>query len=293
MKIGFLGTGLMGLPMAKRLINANIPVIAYNRTTSKLQPLQEMGAEITTEAAAAIKNSEGIILMLSNAAAIEEVLLSPNSKLELQGKTIIQMGTISPSQSISISKKIMACGGEYLEAPVLGSIPEAETGKLIVMVGGNSQQFEKWRILLKNFSPDPLFIGEIGTAAALKLALNQLISALTSGFALSLGLVQRQGVNVELFMQILRQSALYAPTFDKKLSRMLDRNYANPNFPSKHLLKDTKLFIDEAKLSGLNTSSSEGVLQILEMAVKMNLADGDYSALFSAINPEDTRTKDS
>lgn len=292
MKVAFLGIGLMGLAMAKRLINANIPVVAYNRTPAKLAPLQEIGAEITTDAAEAIKISDCIILMLSNAAAIEEVVLSPNIRQELTGKTIIQMGTISPSQSINIREQIIPWGGEYLEAPVLGSIPEAETGKLIVMVGASNQQFEQWQNLLKNFSPEPLFIGEVGTAAALKLALNQLISALTSGFALSLGLVQRQGVNVELFMQILRQSALYAPTFDKKLSRMLDRNYANPNFPTKHLLKDTKLFIDEAKLSGLNTSSSEGVLNILEKAVTMNLADVDYSALFSAINPEDIIAED-
>jgi len=141
--------------------------------------------------------------------------------------------------------------------------------------------------LLKNFGSEPLHIGEIGAAAAVKLALNQLIASLTSTFALSLGFVQNQGVEVEKFMQILRQSALYAPTFDKKLQRMLDRNYENPNFPTKHLLKDTNLFLTEAKSEGLNVSSLEGIRQILEIAQNMGLADDDYSALFSAINPKD------
>jgi 3-hydroxyisobutyrate dehydrogenase len=87
-------------------------------------------------------------------------------------------------------------------------------------------------------------------------------------------------------MQILRNSALYAPTFDKKLQRMLDRNYSNPNFPTKHLTKDTDLFICEAKSVGLNVSSIEGVRQILEVAISQGLSEEDYSALFSAIAPE-------
>lgn len=87
-------------------------------------------------------------------------------------------------------------------------------------------------------------------------------------------------------MQILRDSALYAPTFDKKLQRMLDRNYSNPNFPTKHLMKDTDLFITEAKSAGLNISSIEGVCNILAMALNKSFSEDDYSSLFSAINPE-------
>jgi 3-hydroxyisobutyrate dehydrogenase len=129
-------------------------------------------------------------------------------------------------------------------------------------------------------------MGAVGSAAAAKLALNQLIASLTSAFALSLGFVQRQGVEVEQFMQILRQSALYAPTFDKKLQQMLDGNYANPNFPTKHLLKDTDLFLTEAQSVGLNVSSLEGVRKVLEMAQQLGLSDADYSSLFAAINPK-------
>jgi 3-hydroxyisobutyrate dehydrogenase len=127
----------------------------------------------------------------------------------------------------------------------------------------------------------------VGSAAAAKLALNQLIASLTSAFALSLGFVERQGVEVEQFMQILRQSALYAPTFDKKLQQMRDRNYANPNFPTKHLLKDTNLFLTEAQSIGLNVSSLEGVRKVLETAQQLGLSEADYSSLFSAITPEE------
>ncbi|WRH69034.1 MAG: NAD-binding protein [Planktothrix sp. GU0601_MAG3] len=111
------------------------------------------------------------------------------------------------------------------------------------------------------------------------------MASLTTAFALSLNFVQGQGVDIELFMEILRKSALYAPTFDKKLQRMLEENYQNPNFPTKHLLKDTNLFLKEATSMGLNTSSLEGVRAILEATQTLGKSDEDYSALFAAIKP--------
>ncbi len=125
----------------------------------------------------------------------------------------------------------------------------------------------------------------MGKAAAMKLALNQLIAALTAAFSLSLALVEAEDVEVDLFMKILRKSALYVPTFDKKISRMLDRNFANPNFPTKHLLKDTDLFLEEAKEIGLDIIGLEGTRKIIEKAIDKGFADDDYSAIFAAINP--------
>jgi 3-hydroxyisobutyrate dehydrogenase len=197
------------------------------------------------------------------------------------------MGTIAPTDSRAIRDEVVAAGGDYLEAPVLGSIPEAKAGKLIVMVGGSTEQFQQWLELLQHLGSEPLLIGNIGAAAAVKLALNQLIASLTAAFGLSLSFLQHQDIDISLFMQILRDSALYAPTFDKKLQRMLNRNFSSPNFPTKHLMKDTDLFIAEANLASLNVSGIEGVRRILEIALDMGLAEDDYSSLYSAINPEE------
>jgi 3-hydroxyisobutyrate dehydrogenase len=285
MNIGLIGTGLMGLPMANRLLEADLSVMVYNRTAEKIKPLAEKGSAIASSPEEVLSNCDCIFLMLTDANAIREVLFSESTDGQLSGRTIISMSTIAPSESQQICSEAIALGGEYIEAPVLGSIPEAKTGQLIVMVGSTPEQFQTWLELLKNFSPEPKFIGPVGTATTLKLALNQLIANLTTGFALSLGLIQQQGVNIEVFMEILRQSALYAPTFDKKLQRMIDRNFTNPNFPTKHLLKDTNLILSEAKSLGLNVSSLEGVRQILELAMTENLCDRDYSSLFNIVNP--------
>ena len=282
MKIGFIGTGLMGQPMVLRLLEANLDVTVYNRTPSKLEPLKDAGATIAETATDAIASTDCTILMLSDAAAIKELVLSASSK-HLTDRTLIQMGTIAPNQSKAINEAVTAAGGEYLEAPVLGSIPQVKTGDLIVMVGSTPDLFTRYQELLQNYSPKPIYVGEVGTASAMKLALNQLIAGLTSTFALSLSFVQRQGVDVEQFMDIVRDSALYAPTFDKKLSRMCDRNFANPNFPTKHLLKDTNLFLDSAGELNLNTSNLKGIKQIIEQAISLGLADGDYSAIYNAI----------
>ncbi|MBD1842830.1 NAD(P)-dependent oxidoreductase [Cyanobacteria bacterium FACHB-63] len=288
-KIGFIGTGLMGLPMAQRLITAGHSVTAYNRTAAKLESLT--GATIATSSSQAIAASDCVILMLTNAQAIAQTLLSDQAAL--QGRTVIQMSTIAPDESQAIRDRVVAAGGSYLEAPVLGSIPEARSGKLIVMVGAEVEQFEQWRSLLQTFGENPVLLGSVGSASTVKLALNQLIGSLTSAFAVSLGLVLRQNVEVEALMQILRQSALYAPTFDKKLQRMLDRDFENPNFPTKHLQKDINLFIEAARSADLNVASVEGVREILQGAIDQNLSELDYAALFSIVCPPESQNDQS
>jgi 3-hydroxyisobutyrate dehydrogenase len=281
-KIGFLGIGLMGLPMAQRLVDAGHSLTVYNRTASKLESLT--GAIVAHSPQEAIANSDCVILMLADASAIQDTLLSEAAKLA--GKTVIQMGTIAPLESQAIRDQVVAAGGDYLEAPVLGSTPEARSGSLMIMVGAESEQFDRWLPVLQILGSEPVLLGSVGSAAAVKLSLNQLIGSLTSAFAASLGLVAAQGVEVEAFMKILRQSALYAPTFDKKLQRMCDRDYSNPNFPTKHLQKDIKLFLTAAQSAELEVSNVEGVQKILDRAIVLGLSEADYSALFSAIVPD-------
>jgi 3-hydroxyisobutyrate dehydrogenase len=283
-EVGLIGTGLMGLPMAQRLVEAGEALIVYNRTSTKLEPLREAGVAIAPSPEALLQLCDCVVLMLTNAQAIREIILSESCRPLLSGKTVIQMGTIAPSESITIGNEIAAAGGDYLEAPVLGSIPEAKAGKLIVMVGASLGQFAQWQELLKCLGPDPILVGEVGVAAAMKLALNQLIASLTTAFATSLSFVQQQGGEAKDFMQILRQSALYAPTFDKKLQRMLDQNYADPNFPTKHLLKDTNLFLNEAASLHIDPSITATVAQILQRTVERGFADTDYAALYGTVS---------
>lgn len=274
--------------MALRLLSSGHQVWLYNRTASKLKPLELMGAIPCQSPLELAQSAEGIVLMLTDIGAIRELLLSTaiaSDPSPWAGRTVIQMGTIAPEDSQQLQQEFGQRGTHYIEAPVLGSIPEAKAGKLIVMVGAEPDQYRQWEPLLTCFGSTLHHVGPVGTAAALKLAMNQLIGALTTAFAESLGMVQRAGIDPDLFMDVLRRSALYAPTFDKKLRRMQTRNFADPNFPIKHLLKDLRLFVRTAEQLGLATAPVVSMEALLEQAVRDGMADDDYSALFNLVNP--------
>lgn len=283
LKVGLLGTGLMGQPMALQLQKCGFDVVAWNRSPEKLALLQQAGIEIASQPEDAIAATDITITMLSDAAAINAAVLA--NPAALSGKTILQMGTIAPAESRDLQAQIVAAGGDYLESPVLGSIPQVKAGSLILMVGASAKQFEQWLPILKCFGPEPELMGEVGTAAATKLAMNQLIGSLTAAFSMSLALAKKEGLNLEKFMTIVRESALYAPTFDKKLARMCDRNFANPNFPTKHLLKDMNLFVQAAENQSIDATVAAGVSQIAQKAIDQGLANEDYSAIYNAVHP--------
>lgn len=283
MKIGLLGTGLMGAPMALQLQRSGFEVVAWNRSPQKLIPLKEAEIRTVGSAAEAIASTELTITMLSDATAVQSALFKDSTALA--GHTILQMGTIAPDESRELHAEVQAAGGDYLESPVLGSIPQVKSGSLILMVGATPEQFERWQSVLKCLGPSPELMGPVGTAAATKLAMNQLIGSLTAAFSMSLGLAEKEGLDIEKFMSIVRESALYAPTFDKKLERMRARNFSNPNFPTKHLLKDMNLFVKAAQAQGIDATVAAGVSQVAKNAIAQGLANEDYSAIYSAINP--------
>lgn len=291
MKIGVIGTGLMGAPMTLRLLSCGHQVWVYNRTVAQLKPLELSGATVCQTPLELVQAVDAVVLMVANAEVIQTLLLEnlalnpeDNSPSPLGQCTLIQMGTISPGESQALHQVFTQMGATYLEAPVLGSIPEAKNGRLIVMVGAEPDQYKDWRPLLKSFGTSVYHVGPVGTAAALKLALNQMIGSMTTAFAQSLGLVQAYGIDVDTFMTVVRQSALYASTFDKKLPRMETRNFADPNFPAKHLLKDMGLFTEAAQAMGLETLAAESVRQLVEQAVEAGLGDDDYSSIFNIIS---------
>lgn len=283
MQIGILGTGLLGSEIAIRLKTQGFDVSAWNRTADKAAPLATVGIRLPPTAAAVVADANIVLLLLADAAAIDATLFADDTAPVLAGRTVVQMGTIAPAESRAVGERVAAAGGAYLEAPVLGSLPEAREGKLLVMAGGDAALYERCLPVLEALSQEPRHIGELGQAAALKLAMNQLIAGLTATFSLSLGLVRKAGLDVEQFMDVLRGSALYAPTFDKKLGKYLEHDYASANFPLKHLLKDVRLMEDVMGEAGLDTTLLAAVAAAAERGIEDGYGDGDYSALYEAL----------
>ncbi|MGE5410411.1 MAG: NAD(P)-dependent oxidoreductase, partial [Clostridiales bacterium] len=182
-----------------------------------------------------------------------------------------------------IMHQVEELNGHYIEAPVLGSITQVKEGKLIVMVGGNKDDYEKCKLLLSAFGPDIMYIGEVGKAAAVKIALNQMIASLTASFSLSLSIIMKENIDVEQFMSILRKSALYAKTFDAKLDNMINDNFSKVNFPAKHLLKDINLALGESESLGIEAVVLKAVREIVKRTIDSGSSDKDYSVMFNEI----------
>lgn len=283
MNIGLIGAGLMGKPMAIKIKQARFNIAIYNRTKEKAKDLQNEGIYSFNSVKELIEATDVILLVVSDYNAITNVLFTED--LSFENKTIIQMSTISPNESILLQNRINKLKGHYFEAPVLGSTPQIDERKLIVLIGGQEEDEKKYSKLFSSFSNKIVFIGEVGKASAIKLALNQLIASETAAFSMSLGYLRERNVDVEKFMDILRGSALYAPTFDKKLPNYLERDFSNPNFPLKHLLKDVRLMISQFNEGGINTLLLEGVEKVIRKGLDQKLSEKDYSSIYEVIHP--------
>ncbi len=284
MKTAVVGLGLMGSEIALRLRRQGLEVIGWNRGAERAAAARERGLAVAPTAASAIAAADLVILILSDAAAIEQTLFDDReAAAALPGRILVQMGTIAPGESRAIARRAASLGAHYLEAPVLGSLPEVREGRLIVMGGGEPALFDQCLPVLAVLGQEPRLIGPVGQGAALKLAMNQLIAGLTASFSLSLGLVRSEGIDVGQFMTLLRGSALYAKTFDKKLDNYLSHDYSAANFPLKHLLKDVRLFRRVAEQIGLDTALITTVEAACIRAQGKGYADQDYSALYESM----------
>ena len=278
MTIALLGTGLLGSAIATRLLACGHSLSVWNRNPERCEPLLALGARQATSPAAAAAEADWLLTVLSDGPTTHAVLIDQVAE-ELRGRRVLQIATIGTAESRQLSDAVTALGGSYLEAPVLGSRPEALEGTLQLMTGGPAELMQDALPLLQQLSREPVHLGPVGSAMTAKLALNQLIASLTHAFSLSLHLVQQGGVELEPFMALLRSSALYAPTFDKKLQRELSSDYANPNFPTAHLRKDLDLFISAAQQAGLNSEGLSGLAALLQRSSAAGLDALDYCAL--------------
>lgn len=283
--LAFIGLGNMGGPMAVRLAQAGHPLMVYNRTAARAQAARQAGAMLAGTPAEAAAAGQAVIVMLTDAAALKAVLESAGMPAALRGRTLIQMGTIAPGESRDIAGRMAGLGASYLEAPVLGGVGEAASGRLLAMLGGEAELVRRWNPVVRQMAGQSWHVGPVGSAALLKLALNQLVASMTTAYALSLAMVERGGVPPETFKDVLGQTGLYASTFEKKYTRMLGRQF-DPQFSTRLLLKDVELILQAAADLGLETVSLEGSRALAQRALALGLGEQDYSSLYAAVNPD-------
>ena len=202
-KIGFIGIGLMGLPMAKNILKAGHNLKAFNRTQSKAETLKEFGAEITTSINEVVKESDVVITMLTDDTAINDVMNSSNFLENLKsGSTVIDMSSIKPTTATKHGKNLNSKNINYLDAPVSGGTIGAEEASLAIMAGGEQNVFDEVVDILKTMG-NPTLVGPLGSGQVSKLA-NQIIVGLTIGaVAEAVTLCEKAGANPNKMIKAL------------------------------------------------------------------------------------------
>lgn len=282
-RVGFVGLGSMGLPMASRLVQGGYQLVAYNRTKVKAEPLRGR-AEITSTHREVAEKGDPIVLMLADTQAVEEVLFSSQGMYERlsSGKTIINCSTILPSSSKKIMERLKRKNVYYIEAPVVGAPAMAQQGQLIAIAAGEREKYEESLDILRTFAAKVFFTGRVGTALAVKLALSQIIATMTQSLAEALVFTEKNGVDTSLFIQILNSTG-YKTTLSEQKGPLMVKSDFRATFYLRHMFEDLNLVDETAKDNHIYMPLTEESRSNYLAAVNLGLGEKDFSAILELL----------
>ena len=261
--IGWIGLGTMGIPMSKRILEAGYPLQVYNRTRGKEIAYSGQIIPVAPTPSDLIQHTGMIVIMVSDDTAIRDIFTGPEGLLSagVSDRIIINMSTVSPEISKEMAELCHNHGNYYLDAPVSGSVKQAETGTLVVMVGGEETVFQKAKPVLDHLSKLTLRVGSYGAGNSAKLAVNALLGIMSQGLAEVVLFAQSNGIVPDDLLNIINNSAMGNVYLKIKGDAILQNNY-QAAFALKHIAKDLRL----AKESGLNTPLGETILKTFQDA---------------------------
>jgi len=246
-KIGFIGLGIMGLPMAKNLVKAGYDIIAYDMLEAPLQNVAQSGAKAASSVVEVAKSADIIITMLPNSPHVQTVVLGENGVLgnAKPGTIIVDMSSISPIVSREIALECGKKNVDFLDAPVSGGEPKAIEGTLAIMVGGKESVFQNVEEILLKMGSSAVYVGEAGSGNVTKLA-NQIIVALNiAAMSEAMVLATKCGVDPEKVYHAIRRGLAGSTVLDAKMPMVLDGNF-KPGFRMELHIKDLQNALDAA-----------------------------------------------
>lgn len=281
-KIGWIGLGLMGTPMSQQLLKAGYPLTVYNRSKDKEAGLKEQGANTASSPKELLPQSDVVVIMVTDDKAIRDIFDGEDGLLAAEGseKVIINMSTVSPAISKEMAQRCQQHGLSYLDAPVSGSVKQAETAQLVIMAGGEQSVFEKVKPVLETMGKLAVNVGDTGAGNAAKLAINTLLSFYTQGLAEAVILAKNNGIAPEVLLELLGNAAIANPYTKLKGEAIVNDNF-KPAFSLKNILKDLKLSRD----IGLTTPLGKTALETFEAAAEQH-GDEDLIAIYKYLDSQ-------
>ena len=272
----------MGFPMAKNLLKSGYNLKAFNRTQNKSDKLKEFGAEISTSIKDAVTNSDVIITMLTDDAAVEKVMSSEEFISNIkEGATVIDMSSVNPVLTIKYSKKLKEKKINYLDAPVSGGTIGAEEASLAIMVGGNEETFKNCYELLKKMG-NPTLVGPVSSGQISKLA-NQIIVGVTIGaVAEAITLCEKSGTNPNKMIEALSGGWADSKILQTHGKRMIDKDFT-PKGKTTTQLKDMTNIVNAGKAVETHLPISSLIKEMYKDLVADGHGNTDHSSLYNAI----------
>ncbi len=280
--IGFIGIGLMGLPMAKNILKSKYKLTAYNRSKKKLETLKQSGAQIATSIGKLVCNSQVIITMLTDDIAVDEVISSKEFSNNLKAESIvIDMSSTKPITAIKHANNLKLKNVHFLDAPVSGGTIGANKASLAIMVGGEQNVFNKVNKILKTMG-NPTLVGPTGSGQVSKLA-NQIIVGLTIGaVAEAIILCEKAGADPYKMIKALSGGWADSKVLKTHGKRMIDRDFSPKGKTSVHL-KDMNNIIECANSYNLHLPISKMVKEMYKTLVENGYGEKDHSSLYQEI----------
>jgi 3-hydroxyisobutyrate dehydrogenase-like beta-hydroxyacid dehydrogenase len=239
MKLGFIGLGAMGAPMATNLLEAGHELAVWNRSPERAGPLVEAGARRADSPADAASDTRATVLMITNAEAVQEVLFGDKGVVQglSAGAAVINMGTIGAVATTRIAKTLGELGYRMLDAPVSGSTPVAAAGELAIMVGGDEETFEEFELVLAAMGEKISLMGEVGSGSRMKLINNLILGANMAALSEGLALGEAAGLPVEKQLEVILAGGAASGVAQRRSGNLISGSY-EPQFKLSHELKD-------------------------------------------------------
>jgi 3-hydroxyisobutyrate dehydrogenase-like beta-hydroxyacid dehydrogenase len=283
-ELGYVGLGVMGGGVVRRLLDAGHTVTVWNRTAEKADHLLEAGARWADSPREVAERSEITFTMVTNTAAVTAVAEGPDGILAglAPGKVYVDMSTASPANTRELAEKVAAVGASMVDAPVSGSVITLEQGKLSIMVGGDADVFERVKPVLEAIGPRVFHLGPNGAAVTMKIAINLSLAVQMLAFSEGVLLAEKGGISRELAVEVLVNSAIASPMVKYRGPFVLeqpDQAWFDVNMMQKDLL----LALEAGRQLDVPLPSTAVVNELMTAARGMGLAERDFACVFDVL----------
>ena len=284
-RLGFIGVGSMGEPMALNLARAGTPLVVWNRSEEKCSTLRAAGAHVATDVADLFRRTDVVILMLANSAAMDAILCRGSTDFErlVAGHTIVHMGTTSPEYSRALERDIQKHGGRYVEAPVSGSKKPAEAGQLVAMLAGDPDTVNQVRPLLKPMCVETINCGTVPNGLLMKLSVNLFLITMVTGLTEAFHFAERNGVNLQQFVAALDAGPMASAVSRVKAAKLLNKDFS-VQASITDVLMNNRLVSEAARAAHVASPLLDACQTLFAETVELGQGRADMVAVIHAIN---------